>query len=276
MVEMSPHDITREINLDNFLIKGWWTVDIVDAGLPPILTMFDDYNLERITGNTHIAMYAKPGSTIWATMRGARDPRGREDPPFMVSWRWGEGLVWAIAQDYDREWWGVVPGLSSWDHQINPVSPDIVLNMLYFSVGRTLPDDIVIVHDVRSWYGSLGDSRRLFLSVLEFIERFGADTNPLVSRMAELKELEVEAEELFWEGRYVESLEPLKQAVEELKEIENDAIKTKAEALFWVYVIEWLAVSSAGMTCGFILWTVMVRRRLYREVGGTRLARYGE
>lgn len=43
--------------------------------------------------------------------------------------------------------------------------------------------------------------------------------------------------------------------------------------MLWVYVTEWLVVSSTGMVCGFILWTVMVRRALYRAVQETRLGR---
>jgi len=35
-------------------------------------------------------------------------------------------------------------------------------------------------------------------------------------------------------------------------------------------VIEWLAVTGTSMVCGFLLWLLMIRRRLYREVRTTR------
>ena len=48
-------------------------------------------------------------------------------------------------------------------------------------------------------------------------------------------------------------------------------VKIKDQALFWVYTIEWIAVSATLMVCGSALWTLMVRRRAYREVRTTRL-----
>ncbi len=53
--------------------------------------------------------------------------------------------------------------------------------------------------------------------------------------------------------------------------IEGDAMGLKGRTLLWVYLIEWLAVTGVGMMCGFVLWSTMVRRRLYREVKTTRL-----
>jgi hypothetical protein len=34
---------------------------------------------------------------------------------------------------------------------------------------------------------------------------------------------------------------------------------------------EWLVISGTSMITGFVLWTLMVRRRLYREVQVTKL-----
>jgi hypothetical protein len=39
----------------------------------------------------------------------------------------------------------------------------------------------------------------------------------------------------------------------------------------WVYIIEWFVAVSTLFISGFILWTLMVRRRLYREIDATRL-----
>ena len=61
-----------------------------------------------------------------------------------------------------------------------------------------------------------------------------------------------------------------------LGEIEEDAIELKNRALLWVYVIEWLAVTGTGMVCAFVLWSIMVRRRLFKEVRTTRLKGYVE
>ena len=51
-----------------------------------------------------------------------------------------------------------------------------------------------------------------------------------------------------------------------LEEAEKEAVKLKNQALFWVYVIEWLAITGTAMLTGFLTWSLMVRRKLYREV----------
>jgi hypothetical protein len=48
------------------------------------------------------------------------------------------------------------------------------------------------------------------------------------------------------------------------------ALEARDAALFWIFVTEWLVVSGTGLICGFAIWTLMVRRRMYREVGITR------
>ena len=45
----------------------------------------------------------------------------------------------------------------------------------------------------------------------------------------------------------------------------------KDRALMWIYIIEWFTVTATLFISGFLLWTLMVRRRLYGEVGVTRL-----
>jgi hypothetical protein len=56
-----------------------------------------------------------------------------------------------------------------------------------------------------------------------------------------------------------------------VSESEEIARKAKDAALFWVYVIEWLVTAATPFISGFVLWTLMLRRRLYREVTATRL-----
>ena len=48
-------------------------------------------------------------------------------------------------------------------------------------------------------------------------------------------------------------------------------MKAKDKALLWIFIVEWAVVSATSMVAGSILWTLLVRRRLYKEVGQTRL-----
>jgi hypothetical protein len=63
----------------------------------------------------------------------------------------------------------------------------------------------------------------------------------------------------------------MKEVQRQLEELSNEAIKIKDQALFWVYAIDWAAVSSTMLVCGFVLWSLMVKRKAYREVRTTRL-----
>jgi len=52
-------------------------------------------------------------------------------------------------------------------------------------------------------------------------------------------------------------------------EIEDRAVRLKEGALLWVCIIR-LSVTGTALFCGVVL-SLMVRRRLYREVDATRL-----
>ena len=69
---------------------------------------------------------------------------------------------------------------------------------------------------------------------------------------------------------YEAALGGIEEAISEMKEIALDSSELKRKALIWVYITEYLAVSGTCMATGFLLWTLMVKRRLYREVGLTR------
>jgi len=68
----------------------------------------------------------------------------------------------------------------------------------------------------------------------------------------------------------------MKALLGDLKRLEVDAVKLKNSALAWVFLIEWLSVSSTMLVCSVLIWQLMVRRRVYREVGVTRLRLTGD
>ena len=79
------------------------------------------------------------------------------------------------------------------------------------------------------------------------------------------------AQQLYREQRWDEGLQLLKQVHSSLSSLEQKAIVLKQRALFWIYLTEWLAVTAVLLLSGFVLWTLMIRRRLYGEVRSTRL-----
>ena len=62
----------------------------------------------------------------------------------------------------------------------------------------------------------------------------------------------------------------IKEARERLDEAVDLAMRLKDRALLWIYITEASAVMATSLICGVILWTLMVKRRLYREVSTTR------
>jgi hypothetical protein len=53
--------------------------------------------------------------------------------------------------------------------------------------------------------------------------------------------------------------------------LSDDAVKLKSRALRWVYLTEWLVTTGTLLASGYVAYSLLVRRRLYREIGTTRL-----
>jgi hypothetical protein len=149
--------------------------------------------------------------------------------------------------------------------------PDYIFNHLCFVTGLPFPDDLELTHEVRALFASLGKQSRMVISVLEFIDKFGANTRQFEVILAGLKDEKEVAENAYLEGDLNGAADMMRELNDRVVEMSNEMMKAKDRAMFWIFVIEWLSVTATGMFCGFVLWSLMVRRRLYREVGETRL-----
>ena len=150
---------------------------------------------------------------------------------------------------------------------------DYSLNVITYVVGGKLPDDPALVYQARQLMANYRNIRQTMDSLIEFASKFGANMVPAEKMIGEAEEAKAAAERSYIAADIDGSIEGFRTAIEILETASEKAYKLKDEALFWVYLTEWLVVASTGMICGFILWTVMVRRRMYREIGQTRLAR---
>jgi hypothetical protein len=147
---------------------------------------------------------------------------------------------------------------------------DHVVNMVYYTVRLEIPEDTELVHRIRDSFRDYATHRVFALSLLEFIQKFGANTNRLEESLGSVELLKLEAENLYIQQEYEASREAVEGAIAEMKRIALDSAELKRTALLWVYITEYLVVSGTCMVTGFVLWTLMVRRRLYREVSTTR------
>ncbi len=75
--------------------------------------------------------------------------------------------------------------------------------------------------------------------------------------------------------RYLESefqgtREAMDDALDAISDAEVLARKAKNSGLWWVYVIEWFITTSTLMISSLLIWSLMVKRRLYMFVSSTR------
>ncbi len=128
-------------------------------------------------------------------------------------------------------------------------------------------------HEYRSAIRSLNLRKLGLLALIEFVESFGGNSLPIDREITHLNSMIGIVEEHYLEHDFSTALQEMDNTLKKIQEIEELSTRIKERALLWVYVVEWLSVTGVMLLSGLILWTLMVRRRLYREVSETRLWR---
>lgn len=182
--------------------------------------------------------------------------------PFFSTWNFnGNGRVFAMTGDW-------TPGggwlFMQWDY-----FPDFVTNLMLYCSKRPIPEDLDLVHTVRTRLTQLGYRRMLVSSLIDFVEKFGANPRKVLLAVAEFDEMRKHIYDLYLQQDFDQALDAADEALELMDKAEEAAENTKNEALLWIYISEWLSVSATSLLCGLVIWTLMIRRRLYREVGTT-------
>jgi hypothetical protein len=236
---------------------------------PPVLSMFVPLGIERVSGfYAFTLLYPQPGATTWGKLisHGARLPSGAPGD-WLVSWRFGSsgGLSWVVADDLDSTWWSSVHYQSQ-----NEYAGDVFFNILLHSTGRALPESIFIIHDLRGRYLHYNRERGFLLSLLDFIDRFGANTRSVERQMGDIDRLKEESFDAYRAADFEGALVMIDEAFDGLISISVDAIKLKERALLWVYLTEWLAITGTLLLSGYAVYSLMIKRRIYKDVTVTR------
>jgi hypothetical protein len=182
--------------------------------------------------------------------------------PHSMYWAYGEGITWTHQDMFGRYW----------NTLYNPYAPDMILAEIIYSTGRELPEDVVLLHRLRLKFAEYASARSFIYALLDFIDKFGANTDAVVARISEMTETTDLSRRAYLAQEYDSASRLMEQALAEIELVRKEALATKDRALLWIYVIEWLAVSGVFLIAAFSLWTLMVKRRLYREVSVTRLS----
>ncbi len=187
--------------------------------------------------------------------------------PWLLHYEYGKGATWTLCDNFVNPFWcGIYYGRVEGDLQT-----DVLMNIIWPSVGWELPADAALVHQMRIGFRDYIAKRLLQLGLIEFVDRFGADLAPAENLMAQADGAKAEAEELYLDQDYAESSARLSVAFDRLQKAAEVALKQKNKALMWVFIIEWTSVTGTLMVCGAVLYSLMVRRRYYRQVATTRM-----
>ena len=147
---------------------------------------------------------------------------------------------------------------------------------IYYALGRDVPQDLALMHRLRSKLFAYRVERDIIISILNFVEKVGGNIRGVEEDMREPDLLRLQATESYILQDYEGCVRMLEEAMEHLKSVESQAMKVKGRAMLWIWMVEWMAVASTFMVAGSVLWALMLRRSLYREVGTTRGSSRGE
>ncbi len=238
-----------------------------------VITDFEDEFMRSVPWDDYDRYSVFCGHNVVTTKQQAHEVShieapGRDDPCW-VWWDIGNGRFFASA--------GGFRGVSGWCqfYQWKHYS-DMVCNLQYFLAGLTPPADLELLHATRARFQDCYSQRQVLVSTLDFIAIFNADTREVDLKILRALESLNEAKRRFVDLDLQASKELADRAFQEFEEAYQVALRAKDAAIFWIFVSEWLVVSATAMICASALWTLMVKRRLYREVeftrGGIRIA----
>ncbi len=254
MGQVFPHDYSTDFGWP--IEKSYTVVVNRNPDLEPVLTTFLDYGIEQVRGAKYGKLTARSGSTIWATMIP-------QNLPWQISWEYGEknARTWCTAEDVDDPWWNVIS---------NPYGTDVFLNIVLYINRRKLPENIPMIHQLRNQFKEYRTRRALIYGILDFADKFGANPSKVDLAITELDKRREKAFESYTGQDFAEALEQMNAALQRMSEVEKDAMELKDRALFWIYVVEWLSVTGTSILAGSVIWALMVKRKLYKEVVTTK------
>jgi hypothetical protein len=203
---------------------------------------------------------ARAGS--WILLHADIDP----NPPVLVHWEYGKGSGLAHMPCWHPAWGYSI--MYNWDYY-----PDYVINMNYLNAGVDIPQNPEMMHRIRSGLTNYQLNRAVAVSLMDFVEKFGADVSSGEKRLSEIDKTYRQVQRLFIDQDYDHVSISLDSIDGEFQILSDELVELKDRALLWIYVIELLSVSGTSIIAGFTLWSLMVRRRLYREVSFTRTQR---
>jgi hypothetical protein len=111
------------------------------------------------------------------------------------------------------------------------------------------------------------------ISLIEFVSKLGGNSYGVEQSYADIDDKVREAEEFYLEHEFELGLTLALEALDEFEAVAGEAMELKDRTFMWIYAIEWLVLLSTSMVTGTLVWGLMLKRVLYREVRITSLSR---
>ena len=184
----------------------------------------------------------------------------------MATWDFDRGRVMTLGDSFGLQFW------SDYAHGYtqNKYGLDILMNMVLYLTRREVPDEVLILNQMRLLFVNFRTSMDLLLTVADFAREFGANDRGIELLMEDLEEGYLEARGLYLSNQFDESRDLMNSILVDLGRAEGEVMRLKDRAMFWIYLVEWLVITATLMISSSVLWTLLVNRSLYRDVGTTR------
>jgi len=210
----------------------------------------------------------RPGTRVVAQMSGER-PVNREKPAIVyVDYPSGGRSVSYILTWHTMVHSPIVLSLYRWKWHV-----DALLNFVYWPCKVAIPEDLLLVHRVRESMWDIDVTRGYVLSAMEFADKIGANLQAIDRKLSVLDSKRRDCNGLYLRGEMEEAHRELAEVKAAYLDLVDEVLLARKKALLWIFAIEWLVVTPTFVISGVALWSMMIRRRAYREVKATRIRR---
>jgi uncharacterized membrane protein len=193
---------------------------------------------------------------------------GTAQGPILVYWEVGRGTGLANTPDLTYGWVG---SFGEWEFY-----GDYCVNLIYMLARLGVPQDTSLVHSARTAIQNYVHERELLIGMAEFIDSFGANLRPIEKGLGEIAEMKAWADSQYIDQDFLGAIDTLNDISARVLQLGEEATRLKNRALLWVFIAEWFTVTATLMITGYIVWSLMIRRRLYRDVVSTKLVERGQ
>jgi hypothetical protein len=245
-------------------INGFYSVVIERGFTPLVFTPYIPFDVQKVMGYVSRYTILREGADVMAWNVGGFSHM----VPRFMTWDYEKGRTVT-----DGGYLSLGVGFFGKD---NPYGGDMIINMVLYIMQRKLIEDVEVFHRIKGMFSAFSNRIGYLISLTDFIDKFGANTESIQDEIQGLRAMKAGATDKYLESDFQGTEEGMLEIFDVLPGVESLAKRVKDSALWWVYLIEWLATTSVLFISGFLVWSLMVRRRLYRSVATTRMRERGQ